>query len=58
METFGMFCAAAQAPMPGAKAASLKGITDFANRDKNDKYREYAAYTCTSVLSEWVSRYL
>lgn len=51
METYGVFYAARMIPVqPKPKALSIKSISDFADRRKNDKYRAYAAYTSVQFV--------
>jgi nucleoside phosphorylase/CheY-like chemotaxis protein len=50
MECYALFYAAKHASIPRPKAFVLKGIMDFANRDKCDKYKSYAAFTSAQVL--------
>ena len=46
MESYGVYYAARRSI--NTKAICLKGISDFADSRKNDKYQSYAAYTSTS----------
>lgn len=55
METYAIFDAASDCPSPRPTAFSLKGVSDFADSRKDDRYRRYAAYTsaqCLRVLCE------
>jgi nucleoside phosphorylase/CheY-like chemotaxis protein len=58
METYAVLAAADDAPLPQPKAFSLKSVCDFADTEKNDEYREYAAYTSARTLRVFVERYL
>jgi len=44
METYGIFYAAENAPLPRPLAISIKSVCDFADEDKNDDYQLYAAF--------------
>ena len=51
MEAYGMFLAAANSiKHRPIYVASLKSVSDYATKEKNDKYQEYAAYTSAAVL--------
>lgn len=50
MEAYGIFASAAESVLPQPKALVLKSVVDFANPKKNDKFREYAAYTSARAL--------
>jgi nucleoside phosphorylase len=54
METYGVFVAADEGPRPAPKAFSLKGVSDFADSEKGDHHRDYAAYTSAEVLRAFV----
>jgi nucleoside phosphorylase len=58
METYGLFAAAEESPLPLPKAFAIKGVSDFADSDKNDSFQEYAAYTSAQCLKLFVERYL
>jgi nucleoside phosphorylase len=51
MEAYALFYAAKHAAMPRPKAFVVKGIMDFANREKCDKYKRYAAFTSAQVCA-------
>lgn len=56
METYGVYAAAAEAhPFPPFYM-SIKGISDFGDEEKNDAFREYAAYTSTALFEAFVTR--
>jgi nucleoside phosphorylase/CheY-like chemotaxis protein len=44
MEAYGVFAAAAEMPSPRSEVIVVKGVSDFANSDKNDTHQNYAAY--------------
>lgn len=51
MEAYGMFFAASNAPQPRPSiVASLKSVSDYADRHKADDYQEYCAYTSSRLL--------
>lgn len=55
MEAYGMFLAAANSiKHRPIYVASLKSVSDYATKEKNDKYQEYAAYTSAAVLKHIV----
>lgn len=58
MEAYGLFTAAMYAPFPSPHALSLKAVSDYADEEKNDDFRTYAAYASASVLYRWAERYL
>lgn len=58
METYGVYSAADEAPLPQPKAFSLKAVCDFADAAKNDEYQAYAAYVSATALQVFVERYL
>jgi nucleoside phosphorylase len=58
METYGIFSAAAECPLPQPKAFSIKSVCDFADNDKNDKFQAYAAFTSAVALQMFVERFL
>jgi nucleoside phosphorylase len=45
MEGYGMLSASNEAPSPRPTAIVIKAISDFADKNKNDDYQRYAAYT-------------
>lgn len=51
METYGVFAAADEAPLPRPIPFSLKSVVDFADSAKDDRFREYAAYTSAAALA-------
>lgn len=58
MEGYAVLASAEEAPLPQPKAFVIKSVCDFADTEKNDEYREYAAYTSAAVLKVFVERYL
>ena len=45
METYGVYSAADEAPLPQPSVFALKSVCDFADERKNDDFQAYAAYT-------------
>jgi nucleoside phosphorylase len=58
MESYGVFAAADESPLPPPKAFSIKSVSDFADADKSDGHQEYAAYTSSAALRAFVERFL
>ena len=59
MEAYGMFYAADNAISPRPKiVASLKSVSDYATKKKNDKFQDYASYTSSALLKYIVQNYL
>lgn len=58
METYGVLNAAMESPSPAPKAFSIKSVSDFANEDKRDDFRKYAAYTSAAALKSFVEDFL
>lgn len=51
MEAYGLYLAACYSVEPRPKAfASIKSVSDFADEHKENKYRDYAAYTSSAFL--------
>ncbi len=50
METYGVFVAAEESPMPQPRCFSLKSVCDFADPFKNNDHQAYAAYTSAAAL--------
>lgn len=50
METYAVFYAAENSPVPKPIAVSMKSVCDFADEDKSDDFQEYAAYTSAQYL--------
>jgi nucleoside phosphorylase len=51
MEAYGLVSAAAELPAPQPDFLVLKGVSDFADEEKGDAYREYAAYVSAQFLA-------
>ena len=58
METYGVFAACEDSPLPQPKAFSLKSICDFADAAKADEHQAYAAFTSAAALQVFVERFL
>jgi nucleoside phosphorylase/CheY-like chemotaxis protein len=58
METYGLYAAAEESPLPQPKVFSLKSISDFADKKKNDAYQKYAAFTSAQALRAFAEKYL
>ena len=54
METFGLYYAAEHSAEPKSKAISIKSVSDYGSRDKNDSYQKYAAYTSASFIYHFI----
>lgn len=55
METYGVYHAAKYFSVSGSTIGiSIKSISDFADEVKNDKYREYAAFTSANFIYELI----
>lgn len=50
MEAYGMYYAAQQSLKPKPIPICMKGISDFSNKDKDDKHQAYAAYISAEFL--------
>jgi nucleoside phosphorylase/CheY-like chemotaxis protein len=58
MEAYSIFAAAAESVLPQPKAFVLKSVVDFADPEKSDNYRDYAAFTGAKALEEFAKRYI
>lgn len=58
METYGVLTAVEESTHPQPIAFSMKSVCDFANKDKNDDFRKYAAFTSAHALRLFVERFL
>jgi len=58
MEAYAVFAASDEAPLPQPKALVLKGVSDFADDEKDDTFQPYAAYTSASALRALVENFL
>jgi nucleoside phosphorylase len=54
MEAYGVYYAAQQAIYPKPIPICMKSISDFANKEKNDKHQKYAAYVSANFLKYFV----
>jgi nucleoside phosphorylase len=54
MEAYGVLAAANEAPLPQPGAFVLKGVVDFADKEKSDSYQAYASYTSAMALKHFV----
>src|ERR1019366_10367222 len=54
MEGYAVLAVAEEAPLPQPKAFVIKSVCDFADTEKNDDCREYAAYTRAAALRLFV----
>lgn len=50
MEAYAIYAAAMLSGQPVPKCFCVKGVSDFADSRKNDKYRKYAAYSSSRAL--------
>jgi nucleoside phosphorylase len=57
MEAYAVMAAASEMPFPQPEVLVLKGVSDFANAAKDDRFRHYAAYTSSRVLSLLAEQY-
>jgi len=58
MEAYGLVYAAKHATNPKPEPLVIKSVCDFADKDKNDGFQEYAAYTSANFLYEYAKRYI
>ncbi len=59
MEAYGMFYAADNAISPRPQiVASIKSVSDFATKLKNDSYQDYASYTSAALLKHIITKEL
>jgi nucleoside phosphorylase len=54
METFGLYYAAEHSVEPKTKAISIKSVSDYGSRQKDDSYQKYAAYTSASFIYHFI----
>ena len=54
METYGVFFAARNATIQVPAAISIKSVSDFADANKGDEFRGYAAFTSARYMYEFV----
>ena len=57
MELYGVYSSARDSCSPRPLTFGLKGVSDFADHLKNDKYNKYAAYMSAQILRNFVERY-
>jgi nucleoside phosphorylase len=58
METYGVYSAAVEAPIPQPKFFSFKTVSDFADKHKSDDFQPYAAYASANMMRIFVEKYL
>lgn len=58
MEAYGLIYAAKHATKPKPEPLVIKSVCDFADKDKNNGFQEYAAYTSANFLYEYAKRYI
>ena len=58
METYGFMYAAANCVKPRPVALSIKSACDYADSEKNDKYKKYAAHTSSEFLFHLITECL
>lgn len=58
MEGYSIFASARYAELPKPQPILLKGLSDFADKDKDDKWRVYASYTSARLLFAWADKHL
>ncbi len=58
MESYGVFYAAENASNPRPKAIVIKGICDYADTSKTDKYQKFAAYNSSMFTKFLLENYL
>ena len=52
-----MYYAASWAMKPRPRFIAMKGVSDFANSDKGDKYHAYASYTSAKMFEVLATQY-
>lgn len=57
MEIYGMYYASSWALKPHPRIIAVKGVSDFADSDKGDKYHAYASYTSAKVFEILAKNY-
>jgi nucleoside phosphorylase/CheY-like chemotaxis protein len=58
MEGYAIFASARYAEQPRPSPLLLKGLSDFADKEKDDRWRKYASYTSARLLFAWAERHL
>lgn len=54
MEVYGMYFAATNCSKPKPLAIAIKSVADFANQNKEDLYQNYASYTSSRIMYEFI----
>jgi nucleoside phosphorylase len=54
MEAYGLYYAAENGPNQYTKAIMIKSVSDFGDSTKNDSYQEYAAYTSSQFIYQFI----
>jgi nucleoside phosphorylase/CheY-like chemotaxis protein len=54
MEAYGLYHAAENSPYQFTKPIMIKSVSDFGDSAKNDGYQEYAAYTSSRFIYEFI----
>lgn len=54
MEAYSVYLAGQNCFLPRPITMSVKSVSDFANRNKGDSFQEYAAYTSTAFLFNFI----
>ena len=57
MEAFGLMHAAAHSSLPHPLAFSMKGVSDFADEQKDDSCQQYASYVSATLMHKIALRY-
>jgi nucleoside phosphorylase len=57
MELFGVYCAARDSSAPRPITFGIKGVCDFADHHKNDKYQAFAARMSARTIGTFAERY-
>ncbi|MEP4247378.1 hypothetical protein [Tateyamaria sp.] len=57
MEIYGAYAAAQQAGFPQPKVLALKGVCDYADKDKHDGAQRFAAFASARTLERFVKKY-
>lgn len=58
MEAYAIYSAAFESIHPKPIAFSAKSVVDFADGSKDDSYHDYAAYTSSEIIKEFIEKYL
>ncbi|WP_082605583.1 hypothetical protein [Curvibacter sp. PAE-UM] len=58
MEGYAIFASARYSEHPRPYPLLLKGLSDFADKDKDDRWRAYASYTSARLLLAWAEKHL